>query len=1564
MSDIVYNGADVDAGIEIMRGYLDTYDTIQSNIESTASALSGTTGFGLLGSGAKVKTLASSVEDSKNKYTELISSVRAIQMTLMKYDEGKEYMSSFLKSLSDEEWNALTGSGKLNREEFEKYLSGKDYDITTALTLLQVKSPEDDASWWGKLVRGTKTAGLGFVEGFFDFGETAVDSVVLGWGCLRALFANNKADAAAIMEETRAKVEFQWSKSVVDNWIDTADCLADVRQFRDTHPEAYNTTRGVAKGLGYATATLLTAKGIGAGVKFLKGSQNLTAGLIAANSGVLGFSSGTEEAWASGADTSAGLKAGLANGAWEAVQWGAGAKINMATEGMGKLGSAIRVGTDALTGTVEGGVIDPTKNLLLHSGEEGYTWDQAFEDAGGVKNVVSKTAIAGGTSLINEGIDAAKGAVKNHFANKSNAPDAVTAAAKNAVDTPSKTDFADTGTSAVDAPSRSNIADAGTSAVDAPSRSSLADAGTSAVDTPSRSSIADAGTSAVDAPSRSSLADAGTSAVDAPSRSSLADAGTSAVDAPSRSSLADAGTSAVDAPSRSKLADAGTSVVDAPSRSKLADAGTSAVDAPNRSSLADAGTSAVDVPSRSKLADAGTSAVDAPSKSSLADAGSRGNTTLKTQKDALGGETKIWETESNGNVTQRIVEGPTGKTTQTDYIYSKDANGNTVKTTVSQTHGGKNNIEAHVSSRETIDASGNVTSKEVFDANGNSKYTQQMTRNGNEVKTDTKFTDGRQQTRTVSTATDINGNKTKEIDISSSDGTKQLTSISDDGKIASIKENPDGSIVSTYAKNGEGKAVIRETPDGSIESVSLTESSNRSGGSNGPNGGSGGSGGPSGGSGGSGGPSGGSGGSGGPSGGSGGSGGPSGGSGGSGGPSGGSGGSGGPSGGSGGPGGNTTTKLTTQKDALGGETKIWETTDVNGKVTQRIVEGPTGKTTQTDYTYRTDTNGNTVKETVSQTHGGKNDIAAHVSSRETIDASGNVTSKEVFDANGNSKYTQQMTRNGNEVTTKTTFADGRTSSKTVTTSVDNGKTIKDIEVADASGGTTRTRVTDTVDAAGNKTQVESLKTGYNDQNNKSITSTVEYDATGHVKNKDIGMTEAVVNKRGKTVFEQSRKTVEYENNNGTTRKVTTDFGPKKKDVEINIKQRADANSDTKIVAEKKYKDLNIAEKEYVREQSKKYMKAESGKGFNKYSEAGRGELADRYTRELALKEGKMTPEIRTRAEEMADSVLGSKIPGFNSTNRAGKEALRQEGISDGMEKLIDNPLSKTDTLIYGGKAIARKAATGLGIGLGGLGAIGAVGNAINAGGSTPPYQTLPPTTDPTTPTPPTSGPYPGPSPSPYPSGGDDGNNGGGDDGGNDNTPDTTPITTPDTTPDTTPPTIPGDNGNNNSGGNNQGWNNSNGGYEPNPDESLDKDDPNNGDLSDEDKLPDDDNLGDIEDDSIYTIPTITNTDKKVTKDGINAIPILAGLGLAAAAGVGAKIYMDNKKNNDNGEEEYDDEFQSDSDYMSDSDFDTLSSQDSDLIADDWKEESAPQEGDEGLDYEKPSFYSDTLGEEI
>ena len=94
----------------------------------------------------------------------------------------------------------------------------------------------------------------------------------------------------------------------------------------------------------------------------------------------------------------------------------------------------------------------------------------------------------------------------------------------------------------------------------------------------------------------------------------------------------------------------------------------------------------------------------------------------------------------------------------------------------------------------------------------------------------------------------------------------------------------------------------------------------------------------------------------------------------------------------------------------------------------------------------------------------------------------------------------------------------------------------------------------------------------------------------------------------------------------------------------------------------------------------------------------------------------------------------------------------------------------------------------------------------------------------------------------------------------------------------------------------------------------------------------------------------------VTKDGVNPVPILAGLGLVAAAGVGAKIYMDNKKNNENSD---DDEF------MDDSEFEEFSSTDSDLIADEWTDETLDSDNpNEESDYERPSFYSDTLGDEI
>lgn len=87
-----------------------------------------------------------------------------------------------------------------------------------------------------------------------------------------------------------------------------------------------------------------------------------------------------------------------------------------------------------------------------------------------------------------------------------------------------------------------------------------------------------------------------------------------------------------------------------------------------------------------------------------------------------------------------------------------------------------------------------------------------------------------------------------------------------------------------------------------------------------------------------------------------------------------------------------------------------------------------------------------------------------------------------------------------------------------------------------------------------------------------------------------------------------------------------------------------------------------------------------------------------------------------------------------------------------------------------------------------------------------------------------------------------------------------------------------------------------------------------------------------EEESVYTIPSNLSGVKttKKTSSGSSVLPILGGLGAAAAVGVGAKMYLDNKKNNENGD---DDEEYSEGD---DENFNT--SENDDLLADEWNGE--------------------------
>lgn len=97
-----------------------------------------------------------------------------------------------------------------------------------------------------------------------------------------------------------------------------------------------------------------------------------------------------------------------------------------------------------------------------------------------------------------------------------------------------------------------------------------------------------------------------------------------------------------------------------------------------------------------------------------------------------------------------------------------------------------------------------------------------------------------------------------------------------------------------------------------------------------------------------------------------------------------------------------------------------------------------------------------------------------------------------------------------------------------------------------------------------------------------------------------------------------------------------------------------------------------------------------------------------------------------------------------------------------------------------------------------------------------------------------------------------------------------------------------------------------------------------------------------EEESVYTIPSNLSGVKETKKSssGSSVLPVLGGLGAAAAVGVGAKMYLDNKKNNENGDDE--------EEYLEDDDENFNTSENDDLLADEWNGE------DTELNYEDPS----------
>ena len=306
MSEIICDVEEVNNAVEQILTTANQYEELAKTLEDLAKALVKLNGSDEL---QVDLSLANYARNCKEKCISLTDEIRKIQMSILKYSEGDEYIQSFLDSITEEEWKRIFKEEKPgSKKEFKS--NDSSLTISDTYKILGI----DNASGMGKFGRTAATFIAGFITGFAEFGETLVDGVILGKGMVSSFFASDKDTADKIMAETRATVEYKWAESQLNKFIETEGFLQSVRSsikaYKELHPDEYNNTMTLGKGLGYTTATLLTVKyGVGAGAGYLAktlslgktGSTLLTSGLVALDAGVMGFSSGTEDAWNTGA---------------------------------------------------------------------------------------------------------------------------------------------------------------------------------------------------------------------------------------------------------------------------------------------------------------------------------------------------------------------------------------------------------------------------------------------------------------------------------------------------------------------------------------------------------------------------------------------------------------------------------------------------------------------------------------------------------------------------------------------------------------------------------------------------------------------------------------------------------------------------------------------------------------------------------------------------------------------------------------------------------------------------------------------------------------------------------------------------------------------------------------------------------------------------------------------------------------------------------------------------------------------------------------------------------------
>lgn len=396
MATLNYNGEVVESTISELNSVVNEFSSLSDGMKSATNKIVSARGFYEYIGGISSDSFSSLVSECENVVTDFIKSVRQKQIAILAYNHDESEIKSFIGGLSRSEFDSLDLS------ELEDYIS---LDVKAKNILTGVGAT-------------AATFGLGLVEGVGDFFETGADLITLGGSLFASIFTGGYdlltgSDTTKKMwEETKAKVSEKKVESIFNSFYENNPIGKSIKE----NAYLFDGARGIGKGLGYSAGIIGTsiltgglASGLGIGSAGTVGAGNL-----AATAGVMGFSNGTEEAWADGASIGKGLLYGAASGAWEGTQWALGAKINQygglgdkVASGLFK-GAASGVGTriamDTIDSAAEGFVQPALKMIYKDYGADNIfdNYANAFKSSGGWNNVLMQGVMGGIGSAFGE----------------------------------------------------------------------------------------------------------------------------------------------------------------------------------------------------------------------------------------------------------------------------------------------------------------------------------------------------------------------------------------------------------------------------------------------------------------------------------------------------------------------------------------------------------------------------------------------------------------------------------------------------------------------------------------------------------------------------------------------------------------------------------------------------------------------------------------------------------------------------------------------------------------------------------------------------------------------------------------------------------------------------------------------------------------------------------------------------------------------------------------------------------------------------------------------------------